>query len=229
MSGGICWVALRWVRPPIGLQFACQEAEGHDVVPLRAIEAGTFTAAPPVGEPAGRVVDASREPFQGGMGCRLEFALEAKVELRADEADQGLQVGGDFDREALQLQVAERLADHVAKEGPFAHELLVEEGQVGERVHAPHNARQEQYTDEGAVTPNLPDPIRRIHQYLGRHDNAVLGGDIALEEVREGHQTVQNQAIPGFVFRFIACVQAIGDGDEAHLANLQNPKTTRWS
>ncbi len=108
------------------------------------------------------------------MGRRLGLALEAKVELRADEADQGFQVGGDFDREALQLQVAERLADHVTQEGPFAHELLVEEGQVGERVHAPHNARQEQYTDEGAVAPNLPDFVGGIDEGLGGDEDAVL-------------------------------------------------------
>lgn len=143
-----------------------------------------------MGEPAGRVVDAGWQPFEGWVGRRLGFALEAKVELRADEADQGLQVGGDFDREALQLQVAERLADHVAKEGAFAHELLVEEGQVSERVHAPHNTRQEQYTGEGAVAPNLPDPIGGVHERLGRDEDPLVGGGFAVEEIGQGGEGV---------------------------------------
>lgn len=83
-------------------------------MPGAITEVHLFASAAPMGEPAGRVVDARGEAFQGRVLGRLGFALEAEVELRADEADQGFQVGGDFDRQALQAQLAEGLRDHVA-------------------------------------------------------------------------------------------------------------------
>jgi len=73
-----------------------------------------FASAAEVGEPAGRVVDARGQPRNRGVLGRLGFAFKPEVQFGADEADQRLQVGGDFDRQALQGQLAERSGDHVA-------------------------------------------------------------------------------------------------------------------